>query len=254
MISNKNTHHFMAIRIARFLAILVWLSAFTVSAAPYGPDGLTTEFTQPDGSVLALKVFGDEFHARTETPDGYTVTFDPATKAYYYAALSADATQLLPTATRVAPGTPVPAGLPRHLAIAPAAANAQAKARFLQWDETTGTSAAWKTLKAQQQAIEQAKADDGPILSPPSFTTVGSKVGLTLLIDFSDDPATIPQANIIDFCNGDAYTGYGNNGSVKKYYQDNSNNLLTYTNTVTAYIRMAQPKTYYNDTTISCGT
>ena len=44
----------------------------------------------------------------------------------------------------------------------------------------------------------------------------GNKVGLTLLVDFEDDPATIPPAEIEQFLNGDNYTGYGNNGSVKK--------------------------------------
>ena len=49
---------------------------------------------------------------------------------------------------------------------------------------------------------------------------------------------TIPQAEIVNFCNGDNYTGYGNNGSVKKYFYDNSNGLLTYSNVVTIYIRV----------------
>ena len=245
----------MTFRIFRQLVcIMPLLAAARIWAAPYGPEGAATEFTQPDGSVLALRVFGDDFHARTETADGYTVAFDAAEKAYYYATVSADGTQLLRTETRVAPGEQPPAGLAKHLDIDPAVAKAQAIARHQEWDAATGNSATWSAIKAQRQAIEQAAADGGPAMAPPSFTTLGSKVGLTLLIDFSDDPATIPQASIIDFCNGDNYTGYGNNGSVKKYYQDNSNNLLTYTNTVTAYIRMAQPKTYYNNTSISCGT
>jgi len=95
---------------------------------------------------------------------------------------------------------------------------------------------------------------DGPItLSPPSLATIGLKVGLCLLLDFSDDPATIPQAEIINFCNADNYAGYGNNGSVKKYFQDISNNLLTYTNIVTVYIRMKRPKSDYDDTSKDSG-
>ena len=93
-----------------------------------------------------------------------------------------------------------------------------------------------------------------PAARPPPFTTTGLKVGLTLLVDFSDDPATVPQADIIAFCNGDNYTGYGNNGSVKEYDYDNSGGLLTYTNVVTVYIRVPQPKTYYNDVTKDGGT
>ena len=77
-----------------------------------------------------------------------------------------------------------------------------------------------------------------------------------LLIDFDDDPATVPQAEIINFCNGDSYTGFGNNGSVKKYYLDNSNGALTYSNVVTVYIRVPNslhPKSWYDDTSKDCG-
>ena len=41
---------------------------------------------------------------------------------------------------------------------------------------------------------------------------------------------------------------------MKKYYLDNSNNQLTYSNVVTVYIRVPHPKTYYNNTTVDCGT
>ena len=235
------------------LTVIGALAITAVTAAPYGPAGLPTEFTQPDGTQLKLRVFGDEFHGRTETTEGYTVVFDPATKTYYYAVRSADGSQLLPTATPAAPGQPAIPGLVPHLDLAPAAARAAALARFQTWDQDTGTSQRWTELKNFRQAVDRAAAEDGPQPAPPSFTTTGNKIGLTLLIDFSDDPATIPQANIIDFCNGDNYTGYGNNGSVKAYYRDNSNNLLTYTNTVTAYLRMAQPKSFYNNTSIDSG-
>ena len=226
-------------------------------AAPYGPEGMPIEWTQPDGSQLSLRVFGDEFYGRTETLDGYTVVFDPATKSYYYAEASVDGQELVATGMALGKENPQTLGLAKHLDIQPAARKAKALARVQQWDEATQTSQRWTELKAQRQAydaaLQAAKAGDGPMPAPPSFTTVGNKVGLTLLIDFSDAPGTITQANVIDYCNGDNYTGYSNNGSVKKYYQDNSNNLLTYTNTVTAYIRMAQPKSYYNDTTVDCG-
>ena len=56
--------------------------------------------------------------------------------------------------------------------------------------------------------------------------------------------ATVPQAEIFNYCNGDNYTDNGNNGSVKKYFQDVSANLLTYSNVVTIYLRAPEPKTY----------
>ena len=61
---------------ARFLLALT-LATSTLRAAPYGPEGMPIEWTQPDGTKLSLRVFGDEFYARTETVDGYTVVFNP---------------------------------------------------------------------------------------------------------------------------------------------------------------------------------
>ena len=40
-------------------------------AAPM--DGEPITFTQPDGTVIHLEVYGDEFYAETRTPDGVTV-------------------------------------------------------------------------------------------------------------------------------------------------------------------------------------
>jgi len=247
-------------RFRRFIRIVIAsiLSIGWIQAAPYGPDGMETEWTQPDGTKLKLRVFGDEFYGRTETLDGYTVVLNPATNSYEYADVSEDGKELVATNLIVGKGNPGAIGLTDRLDISPEARRAKAAARFNEWDKVTENSKRWTEIKAQRAAYEEAvrtaKDTGGPMPAPPSFTTVGNKKGLTLLIDFSDDPATIPQANIIDYCNGDNYTGYGNNGSVKKYFQDNSNNLLTYTNTVTAYIRMAQPKSYYNDTTKDNGT
>jgi len=58
-------------------------------------NGYESVFTQPDGTEITLKFYGDEFYARTETTDGYTVVFDPVTKSYDYAKLSQDKKKLV---------------------------------------------------------------------------------------------------------------------------------------------------------------
>ena len=257
MIRNPNPATYL--RLVHLLAISL-AALFSTSAlhgAPYGSEGMAIEWKQPNGSKFSLRVFGDEFHGRTETVDGYSVVFDPDTRTYFYANVSPNGEDLVSTGLALGAGDPATLGLARHISIKPEAARAKALTRFEEWDELTENSQRWSELKAQGKAFDDAAAQatesGGPLRAPPSFTTIGNKAGLTLLIDFSDDPATIPQANIIEYCNGDNYTGYGNNGSVKEYFRDNSKNLLTYTNTVTAYIRMAQPKSYYNDTTLDAG-
>lgn len=244
----------------RCLALVLGCALATAYSNPcFGApmDGYASTFTQPDGTQISLRFYGDEFYARTETAEGYTVLFDPATKSYSYASLSSDGRNLVDTGMRVGSGNPQTLGVAKRLDTHAEERSALAKGRFEEWDKTTGNSKRWSTIKANMQAIDQAALatgiEDGPLLSPPFSTTLGTKVGLCLLVDFPDEPRTIPQAHVEAFCNGDNYTGYGNNGSVRKYYQDVSNNKLTYSNTVTAYIRMAQPKSYYNDTALNNG-
>lgn len=234
-------------------------------AAPFAE---VVEFRQPDGTLIRLWGEGDEFHAVFETLDGYAVVFDAASRAYHFARLSADGADLVPTGALVGRADPASIGLPRHLRIRSDVARQRIRQRWLAWDQELGISERWRTLKANRlgsrsrpAAAAQAPGDtsaqaagDHAILAPPSSPTLGTKVGLCLLIDFPDAPATIAASNLVELVNGDGFAGFGNNGSVKEYYQDTSNGLLLYTNVVTAYVRMNQPKSYYNDVTKPSGT
>ncbi len=80
-------------------------------------------------------------------------------------------------------------------------------------------------------------------------------VGLTILVQFPDDPNTADndpvsfpatQAEIEKYCNEDGYSGNGNTGSIRDYFYDQSNGLLDYTNEVTQIVTMPEPRDYYN--------
>lgn len=230
---------------ATLVLFLLLIAASSLRAAPFAEE---IQFVQPDGTAVTIWGEGDEFHAVFETLEGYTVVFDPAHKAYCYARLSADGTELVSTGVLVHEATGESLGLPSHLRVTPESARLKAAARREQWEAGMEIAPRWSALKARQRAVEA----EGPAYAPPGSTTVGTKVGLCLLIDFDDDPATIAQTNIVAFLNGDNYTAYSNNGSVKKYFQDVSNGLLTYSNVVTLYVRIPNslhPKSWYNDTT-----
>jgi M6 family metalloprotease-like protein len=235
----------------RFIVLVLTAALAAGSGLQAAPFAKTISFIQPDGTPIELWGRGDEFYANFETLDGYTVVFDQSLKAYCYAEPSADKSRLVSTGLQVQEGDPVTLGLDRHLRLGLEAVRKQVEARYARWDAATKTSQRWARLKAARLMAPSAIAN-----SPPGSTTTGQKAGLCLLIDFDDDPATIPRADIMDFCNGDNYTGYGNNGSVKKYFKDNSNGLLIYSNVVTIYIRIPNslhPKSYYNDTSLDCG-
>lgn len=229
-----------------FFTLLALLASLQLTfGAPFSKE---IDFVQPDGSSVQLWGKGDEFYAVFETLDGYTVVFDQVAKAYCYARLSDTGADLISTGVQLQTATGQALGLTQHLRMAPEAIRQQVSQRRAQWEAALNVEERWNALKAA------ANADtSGAAYAPPGSTTVGTKVGLTLLIDFDDDPATIPQADIDSFCNGDSYKGFNNNGSVKKYFYDNSNGKLTYSNVVTIYIRAPQPKTYYNDTGADAG-
>ena len=232
-------------RWALFVAVL-WLGALagTATAAPFER---TFAYTQPDGTAIELWGRGDEFHAVFETLDGYTVVFDPAARAYFYAELSDDRRELRSTGVRVGQAGGAPHG-EKHLRIDPAAARAQARARQQIWDEQTKVSQRWAALKTQGRA-RLAAARDGVALAPPQQPTTGTRTGLCLLVDFPDDEATIPQATVDAMLNGETFTEFGNVRSVKRYYEEVSDGHLMFSNIVTAYIRVPHPKSYYNDET-----
>ena len=73
------------------------------------------------------------------------------------------------------------------------------------------------------------------------------------LIDFSDEPGTIPREEVERFCNEAGYTGFGNNGSVADYFRDNSLGRCRYSNIVADYYRAQHPKSHYTDRNIPQG-
>jgi M6 family metalloprotease-like protein/uncharacterized repeat protein (TIGR01451 family) len=236
------------------LAAAMFALAGSLTAAPFDKN---FDFTQPDGTVITLHGCGDEFSAvfyTTNTPngsnDGYTVVFDQASQAYCFAQQSEATGQLQPTGVQahLAP----PSGMAQHVRMSAAARKQQVIARWQKWESAMQVQTRWRARLAGLKQV-QYDAKGGISYAPPGFTTTGTKVGLTLLIDFTDDLNTIPQAEIINYCNSDNYSGFGNNGSVKKYFYDNSGGQLTYSNVVTIYVTAPQPKTYYNDTTKDCG-
>jgi M6 family metalloprotease-like protein len=219
------------------VSCLVAGAALCVSARADVVVGKVLPLKQPDGTLIQTRIWGDEYYTVVETLDGYTLVRDPQTGFICYARLADDGNNLLSTGVVVARADPATLGLMPHLRIHPAAAAAQAQAA---------------------RADFQRRMAEGP-WAPPAGRgvrgpTVGNVQGICLIIDFSDDPGTIPPAEVDNYCNLVGYTGYGNNGSVRDYYFDVSNGLLAYTNYVpAAYYRALHPKTYYNDPNISYG-
>ena len=95
-------------------------------------------FTNPDGTLVRVRGYGNQFAAVFETLDGFTVAKDPQTGFYHYAYLSPDGTRLEPTGPRVGTVEPAALDLPKHVRPAPELAREGARAAIRQTGVTPG--------------------------------------------------------------------------------------------------------------------
>lgn len=209
-------------------------------------------FTQPDGTELKVKGWGNQDKAVFETLDGFTVTRDPVTGFYQYAALSSDGDDLVPTGYQAERVNPRNLGLSKSIrtnrlaapvsdAITPDAITSGLSATKTRWQTRR------ETARMQKRASLVADTDIAP--APPQRQTIGDFVGLCLLVDFPDVPRTIPQAEVQAFCNQHGYSNFGNKGSVFDYFSENSGGRLRYTNIVAPYYTAKRERKYYTDET-----
>ena len=215
-----------------FFPLACWAALLAMTGAPDAVGapifGEVFSHRQPDGTSVDVRIWGDEFYRVVESLDGYTLVPDPETGMACYATLSPDGDELVST------GVPVAALLPAGLDLTP---------------HIRINRAASEAIIAEQRgrlAALEAEMLRGRSRSAPPST--GEVQAIVLLVDFSDEPGTIPPSEVDDFCNLVGYGNHGNYGSVRDYFYDVSDGNLTYTNYVPGvYYRAQHPKTYYED-------
>ncbi|HEY8923693.1 MAG TPA: M6 family metalloprotease domain-containing protein [Polyangia bacterium] len=70
--------------------------------------------------------------------------------------------------------------------------------------------------------------------------------GLVILVDFSDEPATLSKEDVDAWLNTKGYKKNGLTGSIRDYYLGQSNDKVDYQNETHGYYRAKQPKSYYD--------
>ena len=198
-------------------------------AAPH--VGEIFKLKQPDGSHVKVRVWGDEYYQRVESIDGYTLIRNTE-NWICYAKLSEDGSDFIATDI-VYKGTPIKtvtssSTIPKSIRINPQARRAKA-------------DAALHRLEIDEHGANRIRCG-----APRTRDIIGDIKGLTLLVDFSDKPATIHHLEVNDYINTPGYTGFDNNGSVNDFFKDVSAGKLNYTNYVAEYYRAINPKTYYD--------
>lgn len=229
---------------------------FTLLAAPY--YGEEFHLAQPDGSNVPVLVWGDEFFQRVESPDGFTLIRDSISGWICYAEVSTDSSELVSTGIKYQPAK----GLQK--ATASASGNRSQHLRI----SRSARLARHRTVRRQLLG-EETDPDASPLLPAPSSGTAsappatsslqrnhpvtGELTGLTICIDFSDQPSSVPLDSIKDFVNKRDYTGFRNNGSVRDFFFDVSGGKVDYQNIVVGYYRAKNPKTYYDASNVNFG-
>lgn len=238
----------------KILICLAFALFFFVSlfSAPY--DGDEFELLQPDGSYVLVKVYGDEYYTRVESLDGYTLIRDPKTNWICYADLRN--------------GELVSTEIPYKMTVKTTSGNGiQSQANFVKPAVEKGIAESKEIVNSKIQKTKSligeppslpiitsgSSGDLSAQAAPASVQRIGTYIGLTLLIDFPDVRATIPQSEINNFCNQIGYTGYSNYGSVRDYFKAASNNKLDYQNYVADYYTAKYNKSYYTDPSVPYG-
>jgi M6 family metalloprotease-like protein len=208
-------------------------------------------FTNPDGSTFEVHGSGNQFFAHFETDDGYTVVKDPQSGFYSYAESSNDNSRLLPVNNAiVGHADPKALNIKKHAHLSRNAARRIANTSHL----VQSVEPRWKKRREEKKSLRIKSMTAGLKASPMLAPTVGNYAGLCILIEFPDVAQSISKQEVTDFCNATGYSGFGNNGSVKDYFFDNSRGRLTYTNVVTEYYTASQNRSYYTDPSVEFGT
>jgi M6 family metalloprotease-like protein len=200
--------------------IVILAFSIQLISAPF--NGKIMKFEQPDGSSVDVKLYGDEYYMRAEGLDNYTLIRDKITHWICYAVLSGDGSELVSTGNRYHGIAGVNSSLKSNLNI-PEHIDISEKSRVNKITQKKGF------LNGKYTDVTNRK-------STPDVIS-GNIKGLCVVVDFSDEPGTIPISEFSNFCNNLNYTNYGNNGSLRKFYSDISGGLLDYQNVVFGYYR-----------------
>lgn len=227
-------------------ALMLALASLAAQAGiPYNNHAY--DYRQPNGEVLRVLVDGNDYYAEERTADGDLIVYDKAKNGFCYARVNAAGDALVSTGVLATNGQlrSLNGKAGKQPGLSAAAKAARARQRYQKLHGHPPEAANDKLRTASLQAASTG-------ISPMAVAT-GAMRGLTIIIDFSDSPATISQAQVSSFLNDVPYTGFGNAQSVRGYFQSVSGGKLDYQNTVTRYYRARRPKSYYADASLDSG-
>src|SRR5262245_2439162 len=139
--------------------------------------GTQFQFTQPDGTRIDVRGWGDQHHAFFRTLDGHPVVRNPVTGFYDYASI-AQGYQLQPMGLRAGIAATRSGPLSGRTFSA-----AETKSLILSNPGLPKTTSRWHVRSERKRRMSHSGLMGKFGLAPPNRQTVGTFVGLCILID-----------------------------------------------------------------------
>lgn len=199
------------------IGFMLMLFVSHVVAVPARPAPI--DIQQPDGTMLTIKLVGDEREHWTTTTDGYQIMRNKSGVYEYTGFLKS--------------GKVVSSGVKVNNVDSRSGNEVDYLKNKSKTILRTGTSNA--VLPASSVLKSGSAIASG-------FPNKGSRKFLMILANFSDTQTSYTQTNFDNLMNE---TGYNGTGSFKDFYFENSNGLLTITTTVTQWVTVPKTHDYY---------
>lgn len=189
-------------------------------------------FPQEGGKDVELTVNGDEFYARYENNEGYTVVYDQELGEFCYAELIHGTL----VSSRVKLTEKPPNGVRRHIREMPDARTEKFNRRF-------------QLMQPPVQPL--LPIDTIRTFGPNNGLLTGRQVnsgdvrGLVILVEFKDVKANVTKEDIEALLNEEGYSQNDNSCSVRDYFHKVSRGALNYTNDVKGPIKLPKNRQYY---------
>lgn len=213
----------------RIVALILLSNIIMLCNASVAYPGLI-DFKQPDGSVVKIKLRGDENLKWAETEDGYTLLYDKVGNMVY-AQLDAKG-DLVPTDIIATDITKRPLEVQRRLQETP---------KRLFYSESQ---------RSVVKQLRQARAAQRSAVGPQRAVT-GTKKALVILVDYPDCAFQKSKADFEKLFNQLNYTEGGRQGSVRDYYRENSFGQFDLAADVVGVYRLSNNRAYYGANTTS---
>lgn len=222
------------------LAVACLSCAATAMAVPAKPGPIS--MTQPDGSVIEVRLHGDEFHHFYTTPDGYLLSEENG--GFYYADIDAS-------------GKVISSGIPAT-AEESRTPEAMAYLRGVDRGRITGAMQAQAGVARLQRPAanrffmprmaKARSAQRGPGLFPTThFPETGEQKGLVILVEYKDVKFNLedPLDYFTRMLNEPGFSDLGATGSAADYFRESSSDQFRPQFDVYGVVTLTKNRSYY---------